>query len=198
VHPTALVESQEVGEGTRVWAFTHVMKEASVGHNCNIGEHCFVESGADIGNDVTLKNGNEVWDGVTLSDGVFVGPKVCFTNDLRPRSPRLAQAAGRYASHSWLTPTLVGRGASLGAGCIILAGNTVGEFAMVASGAIVTHDVPAYALFIGAPARLAGWACQCGASLEFRGGAAACEVCGMGFVRGEGIVRPAHPEDQVD
>jgi len=116
VHRTALVESAAIGKGTRIWAFVHVLPGATIGANCNIGDHSFVESGARIGDDVTVKNGNAIWEGLTLEDGVFVGPGVVFTNDLRPRSPRLAEAADRYADTGWLTPTTVCRGATLGAG----------------------------------------------------------------------------------
>src|SRR5437016_2778300 len=96
IHPTAIVETQQLGEGTRIWAFTHLMKGVSVGANCNIGEHSFIETGAVIGSNVTIKNGNHIWEGITLSDGVFVGPHVFFTNDLYPRSPRLPQASKKY------------------------------------------------------------------------------------------------------
>jgi UDP-2-acetamido-3-amino-2,3-dideoxy-glucuronate N-acetyltransferase len=183
IHPTALVESEALGEGTRIWAFSHVQKDVPVGTYCNVGEHCFIETGAAIGNYVTIKNANQVWDGVTLEDGVFVGPGVRFTNDLRPRSPRLPQARGRYASREWLTPTLVKTGASIGAGAIILSGNTIGEFAMVGAGAIVTHSVPAYALVVGSPARVVGWVCECGCRLEFTGATTACPECGANLVR---------------
>src|SRR5215212_6427425 len=137
IHPTALVETEEVGEGTSIWAFAHVMEGARIGKNCNIGDHCFVESGAVVGNDATLKNGNMLFEGVTIQDGVFVGPHVFFTNDLYPRSARLPQARLRYSDKMWLLPTLVRQGASLGAGAVLLPGITVGEYAMVGAGAVV-------------------------------------------------------------
>jgi len=90
IHPSALVETKQIGKGTRIWAFSHVMDDVVIGTNCNIGDHCFIESGVTIGDNVTIKNANEIWDGVRLMDGVFVGPHVTFTNDLYPRSPRLA------------------------------------------------------------------------------------------------------------
>jgi acetyltransferase-like isoleucine patch superfamily enzyme len=190
IHPMALVETEAIGEGTRIWAFTHVAKDVSIGGYCNVGEHCFLETGAVIGNYVTIKNGNELWDGITLADGVFVGPNVSFTNDLCPRSPRLEQAARRYKDHDWLLPTMVLQGASIGAGAVILPGHTVGEFAMIGAGSVVTHDVPPYALVFGAPARLAGWVCQCGARLRFSGSLASCECCGVEFLREGSVVCP--------
>src|SRR5512146_3057238 len=146
VHPLAIVESDDIGPGTRIWAFSHVMRGASIGANCNVGEHSFIEAGAAIGDNVTIKNGNLIWEGVTIEDGVFVGPNVLFTNDLYPRSPRLPQARDRYQDHGWLVPTRVQHGASLGAGAVIVAGVTIGEFALVGAGAVVTQDIPAHAL----------------------------------------------------
>ncbi len=186
VHPSAIVESDRIGDGTRVWAFTHILEGASIGTRCNIGDHCFVESGVVVGNDVTVKNGNALYRGVTLEDGVFVGPAVVFTNDLRPRSPRLPQAAERYADDGWLVPTLVRTGATLGAGAILLAGVTVGAFALVAAGALVTRDVPAHALVLGAPATVRGWVCECGESVELEAGAARCDSCGRTYRQGDG------------
>ncbi len=157
------------------------MKGVIIGSDCNIGDHCFIESGAVIGNQVTIKNGNMIWEGVTLEDGVFVGPHVFFTNDLYPRSPRLLQAKIRYENKNWLKPTLVKIGATLGAGAVLLAGNTIGEFAMVAAGAVVTKDIPPYALVTGNPARIKGWVCQCGAKLNFTQKQATCSVCSMAY-----------------
>jgi acetyltransferase-like isoleucine patch superfamily enzyme len=182
IHPTAIVETTDIGEGTRIWAFTHVMRGVSIGANCNIGEQCFIESGVTIGSEVTVKNGNMLWEGIHLEHGVFVGPRVTFTNDLYPRSPRLSQAHKRYADRRWLKSTFVKEGASLGGGAIILAGTTVGEFCMVAAGAIVTRTLPPYALAVGSPARLRGWVCQCGQPLTFSNGAAACRECDLSFV----------------
>jgi acetyltransferase-like isoleucine patch superfamily enzyme len=183
VHPSSIVEAKQVGSGTRIWAFTHIMRDVSIGENCNIGDHCFIESGSVIGDNVTIKNGNEIWEGVTLSNGVFVGPRVFFTNDLFPRSPRLPQAKKKYSGHEWLKPTLVKHGASLGAGAILLAGITVGEFSMVAAGAVATKSVPAYALVIGSPARVRGWVCQCSRPLTFDEGIAICDRCGLRFIK---------------
>jgi acetyltransferase-like isoleucine patch superfamily enzyme len=194
VHPTALVETQQIGRDTRVWAFAHIMAGASIGANCNIGDHCFIESGSTIGNHVTIKNGNTVWEGVHLEDGVFVGPAVVFTNDLYPRSPRLSQVQERYAERGWLKPTLIKHGASLGAGSVILAGITIGEYCMVGAGSIVTRSLPPHALVVGSPARLRGWICQCGQPLTFSNDdSAACDSCGLEFVKTSSAIelRPA-------
>jgi UDP-2-acetamido-3-amino-2,3-dideoxy-glucuronate N-acetyltransferase len=165
VHPTAIVESHDVGEGTQIWAFVHVLAGAVIGRGCNIGDHCFIESGAVIGDVVTVKNFTAVWDGVRLERGVFVGPAVVFTNDLRPRSPRSEDAAPRYRDRSWLEPTTVCEGATLGAGAVIVAGVTIGAYAMVAAGSVVTRDVKPYTLVVGSPARAHGFVCRCGAKL---------------------------------
>ena len=193
VHSTAIVATEQIGPGTRIWAFTHVMKGVPIGANCNVGSHCFIESGVVIGNNVTIKNGNMLWDGITLEDGVFVGPSVSFTNDLRPRSPRIPQAKDRYSTRGWLVPTLVRQGASLGAAAIILAGTTIGEFSMVGAGAVVTKDVPAYAVVVGNPAHVVGWACQCRQRLRFKGGLATCTECGLSFLKQGALVRLRNP-----
>jgi UDP-2-acetamido-3-amino-2,3-dideoxy-glucuronate N-acetyltransferase len=188
VHPTALVEADAIGDGTNVWAFAHILPGAKIGRNCNIGDHCFVESGASVGDNVTIKNGISIWEGVTLEDDVFVGPNVVFTNDLFPRSPRSEAAGSRYSNRDWLAPTVVERGATLGAGAIILAGNRVGRFALVAAGALVTADVPAYALVMGVPARLGGYVCECGERTVEDDGLLVCPACNRRYSRGpEGV-----------
>ncbi len=175
VHPQALCEAA-VGAGTRVWAFAHVMSGAIVGTECNIGEHAFIESGARIGNRVTVKNGAMVFYGVTIADEVFIGPDVVFTNDRTPRSPRVREVQEHYAqARNWLTPTFVGRGASLGAGVVVVAGVTIGAFAMVGAGAVVTKDIPSHCLVVGQPAKPLGWVCACGTRVT---DAAPCERCG--------------------
>lgn len=167
IHPCALVEpGAEVGAGTRVWQFAVVKKGARIGKDCNIGAHCYVEGGVSIGDGSTVKNDVALWEGVALEDGVFVGPNAVFTNDLHPRSPRLAEAAARYKDKgAALKATRARRGASIGAGAMILAGTTIGRFATVGLGAVVTRDVPDHAVVVGSPASRVGWACACGLPL---------------------------------
>ncbi len=189
IDPRAIVETDEIGRGTRIWAFCHIMQGVSIGEACNIGEHCYLESGVVIGDRVTIKNGNMLWEGITLEDGVFVGPQVVFTNDRYPRSPRLEAAAFRYRDKRWLSPIRVRIGASIGGGAVILGGITLGRYCLVAAGAVVTRDVPDHALVAGSPARAVGWVCVCGQPLHFQGTGASCTQCGRSYQRcGEQIV----------
>jgi UDP-2-acetamido-3-amino-2,3-dideoxy-glucuronate N-acetyltransferase len=159
VHPSGLCESADIGSGTRIWAFAHVMEGATIGRDCNIGEQCFIERGARIGSGVTVKNGVAVWDRVVIEDDVFVGPYAVFTNDLRPR-------AWTKKDREDLLPTIVRRGATLGANCTIVCGTTIGVYAFVAAGATVVRDVPDHALAMGTPATAKGWVCRCGGTLR--------------------------------
>jgi acetyltransferase-like isoleucine patch superfamily enzyme len=178
-HPASLVESDDIGSGTRVWAFAHVMHGARVGAQCNIGDHAFIEAGAIVGNNVTLKNNVCVWAGVTIEDDVFVGPNATFTNDRHPRSPRMPQVAERYAAtERWLLPTVIERGVSIGANATIVPGVRLGRYAMIAAGSIVTSDVPPFALMVGAPARVVGHVCRCGQKLLGEYQTTTCDACG--------------------
>lgn len=176
-HPTALVESEMIGEGTRIWAYAHVLRGARIGAHCNIGDHAFIEGGAVVGDNVTIKNGVCIWEGVHLEDGVFVGPNAVFTNDLFPRSPRLPIVADRYRTRDWLAPTCVQEGATIGANATIVAGITVGAYALVAAGALVTRNVAPHALMMGAPARHRGWVCRCGQPLLEQAELLFCAEC---------------------
>ena len=181
-HPLALVESREIGAGTRIWAFTHVCAGAKVGARCNVGEGVYLESGAIVGDDVTIKNGVALYEKIVVEDEAFLGPHAVFTNDPRPRS-------GRYkrTSESFL-PTRIGRGASIGANATVLCGHSIGAWAMVGAGAVVTEDVPDHAMVVGVPARRAGFVCECG---EILGAALRC-VCGLSFqAEGPGLRRKA-------
>jgi acetyltransferase-like isoleucine patch superfamily enzyme len=159
IHPLALCESMQVGPRTRIWAFTHVMAGAVIGADCNLGDHAFIESGARLGNGVTVKNGVAVWDRVRVEDDVFIGPSVAFTNDLRPRAKIRKTREG-------LVPTVLRSGASIGANATIVCGVVIGAHAFVGAGAVVTRDVPDYALVTGNPARQRGWVCRCGRPLR--------------------------------
>jgi UDP-2-acetamido-3-amino-2,3-dideoxy-glucuronate N-acetyltransferase len=172
-HPAAMVESDDVGDGTRVWAFAHVMRGARVGRNCNLGEGVFVESGVVIGDDVTVKNGVALYDGVIIEDEAFLGPHCVFTNDLRPRSGRYKRPPSTFA------PTIIRRGATVGANATVICGHEIGSYAMVGAGAVVTRDVPPYRLVGGVPARALGFVCACGEKLP---DTLIC-ACGMSYER---------------
>lgn len=178
IHRTAEVESgAQVGADTRIWHHCHVRGGAVIGDGCILGYGVFVDAGVIIGDNVKLQNRVSVYHGVTIEDGVFVGPHVAFTNDKHPRAVR---PDGALASDDdWtVSPILVREGASIGAAAVVLPGVTVGRWAMVGAGAVVTRDVPDHGLVLGNPARLAGYACRCGRNLEVRGEAWACPSCG--------------------
>jgi len=158
VHPTAVIEEDvEVGEGTRIWHFAHVRRGARIGRNCNVGKGVFIDAGVKIGNNVKIQNFVSVYRGVTVEDDVFLGPHATLTNDLYPRS----------FNESWeVVPTIIKKGASVGANATIVAGVTIGEYAMVGAGAVVTKDVPPHALVYGNPARIRGFVCFCGRPLK--------------------------------
>jgi acetyltransferase-like isoleucine patch superfamily enzyme len=147
VHPSAIVDTKKIGKNTRIWAFVHILSEVEIGENCNICDHCFIEQKVEIGNDVTIKSGIYIWEGVKLEDNVFLGPNVVFTNDVRPRSKQFIESV----------PTLIKKGASIGANSTVLAGVVVGEYAMTGIGSVITKDVPNHALVYGNPARIKGW-----------------------------------------
>lgn len=160
LHPRGIVESDKIGSGTRIWAFAHVMSGAEVGCRCNIGEHAFIESGARIGNNVTVKNGVSVWSGVDVEDDAFLGPCCVFTNDLNPRSYIKKEAKCLIETH-------VRKGATIGAGAVIVCGHEIGRYAFVGAGTVVIRDVPDFALVVGNPARQIGWMCVCAQKLPF-------------------------------
>ncbi len=159
IHPAALCETDDIGPGTRIWAFAHLLPGARVGADCNICDHVFIEGRARLGDRVTVKNASLIWDAVEIGDDVFIGPRVTFTNDLRPR-------IGHSLTPDQFVPTVVRRGASLGANVTLVCGITIGEYALIGAGAVVTTDVPAHVLMLGVPARPAGWVCACGSDIQ--------------------------------
>jgi len=157
-HPTAVVEEgAEIGEGTKIWHFAHVRSGAKIGRYCNIGKDVYIDVGVEIGDYVKIQNGVSVYRGVKLEDYVFVGPYAVFTNDKYPRA---------FSTNWEVIPTLVKKGASIGANATIVCGITIGEYAMVGAGAVVTKDVPDYGLVLGNPAKLRGFVCVCGRPLS--------------------------------
>jgi len=156
IHPKSIVASKKIGSDTRIWAFVNILEGAAIGSNCNICDHCFIENDVVIGNNVTVKCGIYLWDGIVIEDNVFLGPNVVFTNDVRPRSKQYIQPVR----------TLIKRGASIGANSTILAGVTIGEYAMTGIGSVVTRDVKSYALVYGNPATHRGWVDESGEKLE--------------------------------
>ncbi|WP_333850827.1 acyltransferase [Epilithonimonas sp.] len=157
IHPLADIQTENIGEGTMVWQFCVILKNAKIGTNCNINCNVFIENDVVIGDNVTIKPGVQVWDGVTLEDNVFVGPNVTFTNDLIPRSK---QYPAEFAK------TLVKKGASIGANSTIIAGNTIGKNALVGAGSVVTKDIPANTVWFGNPAKQKGFVTNGGKILD--------------------------------
>jgi acetyltransferase-like isoleucine patch superfamily enzyme len=150
------IQSDKIGENTHIWQYTIVLSNAEIGSECNINSHCFIENDVIIGDRVTIKCGVYVWDGIRLEDEVFIGPNVTFINDKYPRS-----------KHPFtLLKTIVKKGASIGAGSTIMAGLTIGEYAVIGAGSIVTKDIPNNTLWFGNPARQVGFVCNCGQRLD--------------------------------
>lgn len=166
IHPTAEVAAEaSIGGGTRIWRQAQVREHATLGEHCNIGKGVYIDAHVQIGSNVKIQNHVSVFEGVTLEDGVFVGPHVCFTNDLFPRA--ITRQGQLKSADDWtITPTLVKYGASLGAGAVIRCGITIGAFALVGAGAVVTRDVPPHTLVLGNPARPRGYVCHCARPLQ--------------------------------
>ena len=164
-HKTAEIENgAKIGWGTKIWHNCQVLKGAIIGKNCIIGHNCFISGKAKIGNNVKLESNIDLWDLVTLGDWTFVGPSAVFTNDLTPRAKYPKKQYPQYGK--WF-PTLVKEGVSIGANATILCNLTIGKWAFVGAGAIVTEDIPDHAIVAGVPAKIIGWACECGTKLRF-------------------------------
>ncbi len=160
IHPTAEVQSIHIGEGTRVWQFSVILAGARIGKNCNINFNVFIENDVIIGDNVTIKSGVQIWDGIILEDNVFVGPNVAFTNDLVPRSKKYPASFEK---------TMIKRGATIGANSTIVAGRTIGEYAFIGAGSVVTKDIPDFHVYYGNPAKHHGFITKEGELLDLDG-----------------------------
>jgi UDP-2-acetamido-3-amino-2,3-dideoxy-glucuronate N-acetyltransferase len=174
-----------IGQGTKIWHFSHVMAGAVIGERCNLGQNVVVMPGTRLGANVKVQNNVSIYEGVILEDDVFCGPSCVFTNVVNPRS--------HVSRKSEYQKTLVRRGASIGANATILCGVTLGEYCFIGAGAVVRSDVPAFALMVGVPARRVGWMCQCGVRLQVREGRATCAECGAGYQETNGALRLIDP-----
>ena len=174
VHPSSCVDAGcTIGEGTKIWHFSHIMQGCTIGEKCNIGQNVVISPGVVLGNGCKIQNNVSVYTGVVCEDGVFLGPSCVFTNVINPRA--FIERKGEYRK------TTVKEGASIGANATIVCGHDIGRYAFVGAGAVVTKDVPDYALVYGSPARIRGWVCRCGEKLEFHDGKAVCAVCGASY-----------------
>ena len=181
-HESAFIDDGvEIGEGTSVWHTSHILKGSRLGKNCKIGQNVVIGPNVRIGEGVKIQNNVSVYEGITLEDHVFCGPSMVFTNVLNPRSeiPRMRE----------LKPTLVKKGATLGANSTILCGITIGQYAFIGAGAVVTKDVPAYALVTGNPARATGWMCRCGVRLSAGKSQLTCPACGLRYQSNKGVLK---------
>lgn len=188
LHESSYVDEPcSIGAGTKIWHFCHIMKNSRIGANCNIGQNVVISPDVVIGDNVKIQNNVSVYTGCILEDDVFCGPSMVFTNVLNPRSHVVRK--NEYKT------TLVRKGASLGANCTVVCGTTIGRYAFVGAGSVVTRDIPDYALVYGNPARQHGWMCACGIALEFSAGAGNatgnCNACGAKYIKSGQQIQPA-------
>ena len=183
VHESSYVdEGAEIGKGTKIWHFCHVMPRSRIGERCNIGQNVLVSSDVIIGNNVKIQNNISLYTGVVVEDDVFLGPSMVFTNVINPRS--------HVSRKDEYRKTLVRKGASIGANATIVCGITLGNYCFVGAGAVVTRNIPDYALVYGSPARVRGWMCQCGEQLKFENDRAVCSRCGEPYRKHDQVVSP--------
>jgi UDP-2-acetamido-3-amino-2,3-dideoxy-glucuronate N-acetyltransferase len=184
VHPSSFVdEGCEIGDGTKIWHFCHIMPRAKIGRDCNIGQNVVVSPDVVVGNNVKIQNNVSLYTGVIVGDDVFCGPSMVFTNVVNPRS--------HVSRKSEYQQTLVKKGASIGANTTIVCGHTIGRYAFIGAGAVVTKDVPDYALIVGNPGRISGWMCSCGiklASGKDAPASATCAACGTKYRSTNGVL----------
>lgn len=197
IHPTADVsDAAVIGEGTSIWHESQVRERAHIGRNCILGKGVYVDFDVHIGDNCKIQNRASVYHGTTLADGVFVGPHVVFTNDKLPRA--INPDGSRKSDDDWIVgPINVGRGASIGAGSVVLPGVDIGSFALVGSGSVVTKSVPDHAIVMGNPARISGYACACGAKLASDYHLYTCPSCDRQYVAGEHGLQPASGEGET-
>ncbi len=174
-------DGAQIGKGTKIWHFCHVMPGAVIGERCNLGQNVVVMSGSRLGNNVKVQNNVSIYEGVVLEDDVFCGPSCVFTNVVNPRS--------HVSRKSEYQSTLVRRGTSIGANATILCGITLGEYSFIGAGAVVRSDVAAFAIMVGVPARRVGWMCRCGVRLQVRDSRANCGACGTVYRESDGLLR---------
>jgi UDP-2-acetamido-3-amino-2,3-dideoxy-glucuronate N-acetyltransferase len=181
VHESSYVDEPcQIGEGTKIWHFSHVMRDCVIGPRCNIGQNVVISPGVRVGEGCKIQNNVSLYTGVVLEDFVFCGPSMVFTNVVNPRSEVVRR--DEYKA------TRVGRGASIGANATIVCGTTIGQYAFVGAGTVVTRDIPEFALVVGNPGRRTGWMCRCGVKLGLSGDHARCDACGTEYAHHGGVV----------
>lgn len=174
VHASSLIdEGVQIGSGSKIWQFCHLMQGCQIGDNCNIGQNVMIAPGVKLGNGVKVQNNVSIYTGVICEDDVFLGPSVVFTNVINPRA--FIERKSEYRL------TLLKKGASIGANATIICGCSIGSYAMIGAGAVVTHDIPEYALVYGNPARIRGWVCKCGEKIDFDFKHMGCRACGLKY-----------------
>ena len=181
IHESSYVDAgAEIGTGTKIWHFCHIMTNTKIGERCNIGQNVLISSDVTIGNNVKIQNNVSLYTGVIIEDDVFLGPSMVFTNVINPRS--------HVSRKDAYQKTLVRKGASIGANATIICGTTLGQYCFVGAGALVTKNIPDYALVYGSPARIQGWMCQCGEQIKFENDYTTCNKCGKNYKKQNQIV----------